>query len=121
MRISDWSSDVCSSDLDRRGGDNRRWISGDVRCGKRCPGRRAGDSEGAIRLGSEIPRQDECEEESEIEIYVRHYRYFGQGRCGGAAGRWADRTGVVVGKRVSVGFDFGGRGNIKKKQACTYM
>src|SRR3546814_9024289 len=38
---------------------------------KRCPGRRAGDSEGAIRLGSEIPRQDECEEESEIEIYVR--------------------------------------------------
>src|SRR3546814_4432498 len=83
LRISDWSSDVCSSDL-----------SGDVRCGKRCPGRRAGDSEGAIRLGSEIPRQDECEEESEIEIYVRHYRYFGQGRCGGAAGRWASPSGI---------------------------
>src|SRR3546814_13705124 len=63
-------------------------------CGKRCPGRRAGDSEGAIRLGSEIPRQDECEEESEIEIYVRHYRYFGQGRCGGAAGRWASPSGI---------------------------
>src|SRR3546814_5950755 len=99
MRISDWSSDVCSSDLNARGD-----VDGD-----------AAQFElqlGAANLGrQEQPRQ-----------VLRHFgvkpeaaealQPLGQQR--GVV--VADRKSVVEGKRVSVRVDLGGRRIIKKKK-----
>src|SRR3546814_12223636 len=97
MRISDWSSDVCSSDLRvrggrRRAGKNERNHPGDepdigrhiIAC-----------SDGAEHGGGAEGRSG-C-----------------AGRCGGGG---LDRKSVVWGKRVSVRVDLGGRRIIKKKR-----
>src|SRR3546814_3982783 len=68
LRISDWSSDVCSSDLDRR----QRLYGGRARAGDfRAHIQRAGGNDG------------------------RYARPFGQhhGECGGCFGRWPARNG----------------------------
>src|SRR3546814_4831461 len=49
MRISDWSSDVCSSDLDPFGGI--AGVSGPAGLGYEPPRERAGDDAGRCRLG----------------------------------------------------------------------
>src|SRR3546814_8230534 len=59
MRISDWSSDVCSSDLDRQEGTQRRGQPNGGGCGE--PGKRharPGDSEPQDRVGA-APRTGE--------------------------------------------------------------
>src|SRR3546814_19128515 len=90
MRISDWSSDVCSSDLGSsacrnrpnwRGTGGRNWLPD--------PRRRRTDAE------------------------TRH----GLDRCRPPAP--ADRKSVVEGKSVSVRVDIGGRRIIKKKKKMT--
>src|SRR3546814_11497742 len=92
MRISDWSSDVCSSDLGGRAG-------GGVRCGA---GGRGGRRAEGVGDGVAAPGR-------------------APGGGGGAAaarrgegGRPGDRTSVVEGKSVSVRVDLGGRRCLKK-------
>src|SRR3546814_18521605 len=100
MRISDWSSDVCSSDLVVRGAEY----------GRRVNGRDDDRSE---------PRRQE------LAAALRHAEVLSQqGLCGGRAeeddrARAADaedRKSVVTGKSVSVRVDLGGRRIIKKKK-----
>src|SRR3546814_11902138 len=102
MRISDWSSDVCSSDL---------------RC--RAPGPRAsaiGAPAGVGRRGRESGR---CAWTGAASARVRRCRRWR--RCGGRrrpAIRVArvDRKGVGEGKRVAGRVDIGGSRVIKKKK-----
>src|SRR3546814_16174751 len=105
MRISDWSSDVCSSDLGR---DLPRHLL------------RAARRHGA---GAERRRH---RHQLLLEVFL-HDRLAARldGAAGGAAapGRMPrpellhlDRKSVVEGKRVSVSVDLGGRRIIKKKQ-----
>src|SRR3546814_17992158 len=105
MRISDWSSDVCSSDLDgdrvlasargpllyrlrHLGGGERRVVSGDVE-GRGGPV--DGEGLGGVALAVGVDRHLEGEEEND------------------------DRKSVVTGKSVSVRVDRGGCGDIKKQ------
>src|SRR3546814_10868332 len=90
MRISDWSSDVCSSDLptfrqQREQGEDHRRLAG--------------------AAGDQVADADH-----------RHRRLPGPGeRAPRHAGELpADRKSVVVGKRVSVRIDLGGRRIITK-------
>src|SRR3546814_20951007 len=93
MRISDWSSDVCSSDLvTARAPD----AAANYREGRRPPSRHSqsrrrpslfvGDRRGPRAAGEQV-----------------------------AAREHADRKSVVWGRSVSVGVDLGGRRSIKKK------
>src|SRR3546814_6099213 len=106
MRISDWSSDVCSSDLDdgarlrlprRAGGPGRRRRRADA---LRRQSREAGPAAG------------------------REHRAGGQGgllplvRSAGTC-RFPDRKSVVSGKSVSVRLDLGVRRILKKKKKAT--
>src|SRR3546814_12498887 len=100
MRISDWSSDVCSSDLlDPETSRNQRSACD----GSRHPGpdSRPGRSWSLDRILGERPR-------------------VGQDRsptiCGDRGDR--DRKSVVSGKSVSVRVDIGGRRSIIKKNKC---
>src|SRR3546814_18463418 len=97
MRISDWSSDVCSSDLDQSApsDDYEKQIDRPVR--------RAGmhgRAFCALELDGAEQNCAEC--------------------CKGDAGDLnedpEDRKSVVEGKRVSVRVELGGRGIIKKKK-----
>src|SRR3546814_13605121 len=91
MRISDWSSDVCSSDLPHRRGmaETLRKLSTVP------PPRRAG----WLRL---VPA-------ATLALFL--------GPIG--AGLALDRKSGVEGKRVSVRVDLGGRSILKQKTACT--
>src|SRR3546814_12521838 len=96
MRISDWSSDVCSSDLeaDRR---DHGW-------------KKAGSSfRSERRSWMEAKRRRCCKDTAAFKV--------GFGRTGTQLLRFApeDRKSVVEGKRVSVRVDLGGRRSIKKK------
>src|SRR3546814_15508096 len=104
MRISDWSSDVCSSDLDaqrRRCSDE----TGDEAGGKRS---RNADRAGPARARTPIHARRPIQRHGE----PRRLR-----RC---VFRSGDRKSVVSGKSVSVRVDLGGRRSIKKKQIKTY-
>src|SRR3546814_15098894 len=112
MRISDWSSDVCSSDLDRC--KDRRIIFHFITY---VAGSNGEDSEGQSQRtsnqkhacacqplkGRSVDRhpvtQKEDAHQKEISLHI-----FG-----------VDRKSVVKGKSVSVRVDFGGRRIIKKK------
>src|SRR3546814_2951832 len=90
MRISDWSSDVCSSDLVRSGAERRRRIGNAARCRRqpcryRCAWRHGvsdnHDVEGPTLLGgARLPQSNQR----------------------------PDRKSVVQGKSVSVRVDLGG-------------
>src|SRR3546814_19296202 len=95
MRISDWSSDVCSSDLTfivhRRGASGR----------------------GAER-GCDLPHRehDQADHQHRLDDAGRG----GQGRAVGPPGEiLPDRKSVAEGKSVSVRVDLGGRRMLKKK------
>src|SRR3546814_5509959 len=88
MRISDWSSDVCSSDLLRRGADVER-----LRRAERAIFAKAvpGDIIALFR-------------QRKTALPLHH-----------AQGRQRDRKSVVSGRSVSVRVDLGGRRILKKK------
>src|SRR3546814_17791649 len=91
MRISDWSSDVCSSDLSmRRGGRSRRPI---------CPAARGSCSRTPTGSRSRSILPD---------------------ATGDRQSPARDRKSVVEGKSVSVRVDLGGRRIIKKKKLLSY-
>src|SRR3546814_15932997 len=101
MRISDWSSDVCSSDLGARLADPRR---------RTAPRDHAGARQARVQDGI-APRISFARAGATQRQMVRDSRWrFRRGR----QGRPGDRKSGVWGKRVSVRVDLGGRRNIKK-------
>src|SRR3546814_17579877 len=114
MRISDWSSDVCSSDLVAvRGAGPGRSRPGADRLARRGPGlgshpgarRRAGHgatAHGIAGVRGPTGGRDRA---------ARRRR--------GAGSR--DRKSVVEGKRVAVRVDLGGRRSLKKKKKTEYI
>src|SRR3546814_11267537 len=89
MRISDWSADVCSSDLAGRGG---RGYDG-----------RAGRARGPAPRRHHAPRDGRRRQEAAVLPARRR--------------RVQDRKSVVSGKSVSVRVDLGGRRIIKKTKS----
>src|SRR3546814_13180483 len=98
MRISDWSSDVCSSDLRVQ----RHEVLG------------AGGDVGDVGIPVVVDVGEP------IAVGARpvplHLTSVAVRRRRGRLGRWRDRKSVVSGKSVSVRVDLGGRRIIKKKK-----
>src|SRR3546814_14997834 len=104
MRISDWSSDVCSSDLDLRGTGRRLSLDGGLHLDPqhgRLDDRQLRQRGAAARLPA-APA-----EHGAARQLLPHRAGLGIGR---------DRKSVVEGKRVSVRVDSGGRRIIKTKK-----
>src|SRR3546814_16573911 len=116
MRISDWSSDVCSSDLRRRL-DNvaLRLHRGDLD---------DGTAEIALQHLQAAVRRERLGKRRQHLLVVaapgrrlpQHAAVAGQPRLLPVVAEALDRTSVVSGKSVSVRVDLGGRRSIKKKQ-----
>src|SRR3546814_19238027 len=110
MRISDWSSDVCSSDLHSRAG----------RAVRRRPRRAHLLCRGAVagRPGRKQPGRSwqvlRSPESADPEGFARNLV-----RPQSPRRSAADRKSVVSGKSVSVRVDLGGRRIIKKKKTKT--
>src|SRR3546814_15228792 len=103
MRISDWSSDVCSSDLKRlRPRDHRSTALGVVTTGLR---RRRVERVGAVERVVEAAPARIGGVERETRVGGGHDQR-----------RPRARKSVVSGKSVSVRVDFGGRRIINKKK-----
>src|SRR3546814_19747098 len=105
MRISDWSSDVCSSDLcDRAGQRGRAYPLERNACDQRrpVPDRQCGPGGGFRPGGGAVGR-------------TALHRPARPGQRAGAGSADEDRKRVVTGKSVSVRVDRGGRRIIKKK------
>src|SRR3546814_11993951 len=102
MRISDWSSDVCSSDL---------------RCVERLVDRKlAGQPVFELRPEVDLVGEALVVDDDE-QVEVRAIPFGGMRLVDpAAAGIAADRKGVVGGKRVQVREDCGGGRIIKKKR-----
>src|SRR3546814_11911252 len=108
MRISDWSSDVCSSDLLGHIAVDRL-VVGDAGAG------RVDDGDVARRISIHQPRQPKHgigPEHQRIEVIIVH---------AAVDHVHADRKSVVEGKSVSVRVDLGGRLSIKKKKTTTEL
>src|SRR3546814_16202006 len=108
MRISDWSSDVCSSDLPDAGVDRRARQTAQVFQRMQTDAKRqlqaavkAGGGKAACRQRRVV---EECADEADHLVHR-------------APVVPQDRTSVVWGTRVSVRVDFGGRRIIKKKKS----
>src|SRR3546814_13619346 len=103
MRISDWSSDVCSSDLG--GGDCRCSIAG-LSCGSAAP------------PGIMIASVNAVAANMRCIGYVPDGRKWvgSTGRMIGSSAGSRDRKSVVEGKTVSVRVDLGGRRIINHKK-----
>src|SRR3546814_20859613 len=113
MRISDWSSDVCSSDLRIAADADGRGLAQARIAGleHRLIGQRAGARDDAdAALGEDVARHD-----ADLAFAGRQQA----GAVGADQARLADRKSVVEGKRVSVRVDLGGRSIIKKKIQST--
>src|SRR3546814_12353785 len=117
MRISDWSSDVCSSDLSERrnaSASSRVWKAKNPpqRCSVRCTmpatsSRRVASISEMTRLvplGSRCSPRDRARPEKSRNVARELTRYA------------LDRKSVVSGKSVSVRVDLGGRRFIKKQK-----
>src|SRR3546814_15597104 len=100
MRISDWSSDVCSSDLYKRKVGNA-WV--DVTAGV-FAAQVTAVAKGLIAIGVEQGDRVGLMSATRFEWPLVDYAI------------WADRKSVVSGKSVSVRVDLGGRRIIKKKK-----
>src|SRR3546814_16844034 len=105
MRISDWSSDVCSSDLRRcrAGGHPPRCHRSRCRWPARLPNR---DRAAPIRNRPFVARAGN-DETVGLALFAHQ---------GVRSAQPGDRKSVVSGKRVSVRVDLGGRRVIKKKK-----
>src|SRR3546814_12364386 len=114
MRISDWSSDVCSSDLpDRRAH------------------RRAETDRALLGTGCEMPRvREQLTADAPIVVIERRMRdraprpFIGIGLHLQRAGfgiKAEDRKSVVSGQSVSVRVELGGRRIIKQKQTSIQL
>src|SRR3546814_13668027 len=102
MRISDWSSDVCSSDLDRGGVREQRDALAFERSQKRRVGEQAVDTEVNSHDASGAP-----------SVSAKQSGGWKSGLPGGCG---QDRESGVWGEGVAVRVDRGGRRIIKKKK-----
>src|SRR3546814_16100678 len=100
MRISDWSSDVCSSDLAEYQRPHRRKLSDPQQHVARP--RLAALHERTVARHHPQPERRQDQEHAELVVHHR-----------------VDRKSVVSGKSVSVRVDLGGRRIIKKKNNNT--
>src|SRR3546814_15373533 len=112
MRINDWSSDVCSSDLDMTFGKAvHAELADDLR---RQPGAdravRVADGVGELHLLAALEHGLRVADHVGVEA-VRHFVAEGVER--------EDRKSVVLGKSGSVRVDLGGRRILKKKKNKT--
>src|SRR3546814_15583299 len=109
MRISDWSSDVCSSDLGDARGRRGAGVEGEARRrGDRARARGGGGGAGGPRRA---PRA-----QSRLCPGPQRLAEGGPGRASGGRRRRAERKSVVAGKGGSVRVDLGGRRTHKKKK-----
>src|SRR3546814_11586914 len=106
MRISDWSSDVCSSDLNRRIGG----LDGTGRPGLVRSGLARGGSAHVHSAPLRHARHHAAGSRSDRSLARGLQFKRGKARSG------IDRKSVVSGKSVSVRVDLGGRRIIKKKK-----
>src|SRR3546814_18876188 len=112
MRISDWSSDVCSSDLAEPKGREITRISGNERYTGTDYHRIEGEP------GLEILSSGTTGKPKRIRFpYRMLIRMVDMVRVSQMDAK--DRKSVVMGKRMSVRVDLGGRGIIKKKKTKT--
>src|SRR3546814_18378021 len=114
MRISDWSSDVCSSDL-RQG---LRIAAGCDHAADRVAHAAAildRYQDAGVRLPG-VPEVGVGREIAEIGFLGAHRATATFEEHVGGAEELADRQGVVEGKSVTVRVDLGGRRNLKKKK-----
>src|SRR3546814_15800521 len=113
MRISDWSSDVCSSDLRTderpRGADlHERQV--------------AGRSEAGVKASVKAATIELVEHIADIQLQIGLVAHSQWSKAktriqiDQRIGRRLERKSVVKGKSVSVGVDLGGRRHIKKKK-----
>src|SRR3546814_12351252 len=101
MRISDWSSDVCSSDLEmRRCADRAANVAAKLERREPRRERRRRTARRATRPASQIPRIVGCSVNVVICLKIARQ----------------DRKSVVEGKSVSVRVDLVGRRILKKKK-----
>src|SRR3546814_14869921 len=103
MRISDWSSDVCSSDL----GQRVLWRRGAAHA---LGPDRHGPAAGARRVGTGKAQAAAFRLLPAVPLAADAARHAG-----------ADRKSVVSGKSVSVRVDLGGRRVIKKNKHIKYL
>src|SRR3546814_3975208 len=106
MRISDWSSDVCSSDLSQTG---RTHPPAARLCRRRNHARRS--RAGAVNGGGRAQERPGCRWHVVGQDHACQRALERNGRA-----RRADRKGGVSGKSVSVRVDLGGRRINKKKK-----
>src|SRR3546814_14892576 len=109
MRISGWSSDVCSSDLGRIGAFNAHNQRAAFLDGIDQIGRMGNTASGKGRYCGHACNQQAAYKTRDFhEVFLQEYW------AGGA--RRQDRKSVVKGKSVSVRVDLGGRRILKKKK-----
>src|SRR3546814_12718994 len=121
MRISDWSSDVCSSDL-RRGRVlllERHTQGNPIPLDRPCslPVQSAGVNAVIV---PPVPSQSRSKD-TWSPILTAVSSAGGASKAIVIAGRWRDRKSVVEGKSVSVRVDLGGRRHIIKTQFLSYL
>src|SRR3546814_12565567 len=114
MRISDWSSDVCSSDL-RRIADCRRFLNSAAGVVVIQPRDVAFVQDFAKLNLDEDQQLAACVADAVLGAAGNDYMVAGLELRDGFVDGGLDRTSVVEGKRVSVRVDLGGRRTINKK------
>src|SRR3546814_10925855 len=127
MRISDWSSDVCSSDLELVDGRQQQAIAGgpavevqhrggsDLGIGHAAAGREE-PVVAELVLATGTPRRAQDRQLALTGPYVAGAPERAPDREHAAQHLGTDRHGVVYGKSGSVRVDIGGRRSIKKKR-----
>src|SRR3546814_15212052 len=96
MRISDWSSDVCSSDLSALGSSEKEPTPRALT---------AAEIPALVEMWAQAARRADAAGYDVLEIHAAH---------GYLLHQFLDRKSVVSGKSVSVRVDLGGRRHIKK-------
>src|SRR3546814_14706323 len=123
MRISDWSSDVCSSDLIgyqyarwswNAGIDGMHSLSGNGFDGLYASGFLRYQASSTLGYGGSLNLRNAVDTSHSAQLFLDKQTAWGQTRVQVDQAR--DRKSVVWGKGVAVRVDLGGRRSIKKKK-----
>src|SRR3546814_14949433 len=118
MRISDWSSDVCSSDLISRLTSRRLAKHHLLRCACPSDGPLAARMNMSVNSGPVMAIRTRSQNDGKTEKIGQHVALIGYARVSTADQNMAlqDRKRGVSGKRGAVRVSLGGRRHIKKKK-----